>query len=149
MGAPPARFEWTGIPAEGDLLTRLPGRLSAGSGLFSPWLCQSAKLLVRRTLCTPPRNFLILSAFAVNFCDQKFLARTKKSSLPARKPFSPVAVSPCGERAFVPITAAGQRGIFTPLPHIDSVFENGRPIEQIVSGVNQKFGKTWPRGRRG
>jgi hypothetical protein len=28
----------------------------------------------------PPRNPLVLSAFAVNFCGQKFLARTKKSS---------------------------------------------------------------------
>jgi hypothetical protein len=27
-----------------------------------------------------------------------------------------VAFSPCGERAFVPFTAAGQRGAYTPLP---------------------------------
>ncbi len=76
---PPARFEWTGIPAEGVLLARLPG-------------------------------------------------------------FFPVAFfPPVGEkRAFVPITAAGQRGLFTPLPHIHSVFENDKPIEQIMRCVNQK-----------
>jgi len=28
----------------------------------------------------------------------------------------PVALSPCGDRAFVPFTAAGQRGLCTPLP---------------------------------
>jgi hypothetical protein len=45
--------------------------------------------------------------------------------------------SPDGEeRAFVPITAAGQRGLFTPLPHIHSVLKNEKRIEHKMSRVN-------------
>jgi hypothetical protein len=36
---------------------------------------------------------------------------------------------PDGECAFVPITAAGQRGPFTPFPHIHSVFKRVKDIE--------------------
>jgi hypothetical protein len=46
----------------------------------------------------------------------RFSFRNEKISFPDRKADLPVAVSPCGEWAFVPITAAGQRGSCTPLP---------------------------------
>jgi hypothetical protein len=49
---------------------------------------------------------------------------------------SPVAFSPHGERAFVPFTAAGQRGLCTPLPHIHSVLINEKHIKHILYNVN-------------
>jgi hypothetical protein len=57
--------------------------------------------------------------------------------LPAFPGYPQWLFSPDGEeRAFVPITAAGQRGLFTPLPHIH-LFRNVRQIymkfEDIVN----------------
>jgi hypothetical protein len=74
-------LKWTGIPAQGYLLARLP-RISP-SGFFSP--------------------------------DGE-------------------------ERAFVPITAAGQRGLFTPLPHIHlfrNVWQIYMKLEDLVN--SKKF----------
>jgi len=50
-----------------------------------------------------------------------------------------VAFSPCGERAFVPFTAAGQRGLCTPLPHIHLVLLRGELIKHLLLIVNDNL----------
>jgi hypothetical protein len=64
----------------------------------------------------------------------------RKQSFPGLKTITiPVAFSPCGERAFVPITAAGQRGIYTPLPRFHPLkillnfYHPGRRMSMSIS----------------
>jgi hypothetical protein len=56
--------------------------------------------------------------------------------LPAFPGFLPVVFSPSGERAFVPITAARQRGFCTPLPRYHPLIYCLVLLAPQLEGVN-------------